>query len=216
MFKRTLVWNILNSEFFKMANYMLTTILLIIVLILIYRVYMREQYVSSSIDSRKYKVLGGYDNRDEAADILATINDKNIHLIQYMTDKYRDPSSRGYVLAQRLNRRYRPDRLQENNPPDKFNTSYTEDKGEVVALCLREKITGHDRLHDTSILEFVDLHEMAHICSSGYGHDDEFWSNFQFLLIDANKAGLHKPQNYSQMPVNYCGLDVEYNPFFGN
>lgn len=170
--------------------------------------------VASSVDQRNYAVLGGHADMREAADRLALINAKNAQLIEYMTTKYSDGTSRGYVLGERLRRRYRHDRLFENDPPDKNNTSYTEDKGEKIALCLREKVTGRDNLHDSSILEFVNLHELAHIASEGYGHDDEFWDNFAFLLNEAKLAGVHRPVDYSRHPVNYCGLDVGYNPYY--
>lgn len=175
----------------------------------------REHFeVASRVDQRVYPVLGGFTDMVQAADRLAKINLKNRKLIDYMVAKYSDPGSHGHLLATRLRTRYQADRLFENDPPDKDNTSYTEDKGEKIALCLREKVTGRNGLHDHSILEFVDLHELAHIASEGYGHDQEFWDNFRFILNEAKQAGVHRPVDYSRMPVNYCGLDVQYNPYY--
>lgn len=168
----------------------------------------------SKIDNRVYPVLGGFDDMAHAADQLAKINQQNQKLISIMSRKYHEPGSHGYTLATRMTRRYKPDRLVENDPPDKHNTSFTEDKGEKIALCLREKVTGNDNLHDHSILEFVNLHELAHVASEGYGHDKEFWQNFRFLLNEAKLIGVHTPVDYSEHPVNYCGLDVGYNPYF--
>jgi hypothetical protein len=173
-----------------------------------------ESFVSSRVDNKTYKVLGGFENQQDAADRLALVNKKNIDLINYLINKYQEHGTLGYTLATRLKKRYKSDRLVENDPPDKDNTSFTEDKGEKIALCLREKITGKNRLHDQHIIEYVNLHELAHIASEGWGHEDEFWSNFAFLLKEAMNAGIHNPRDYSKNPVNYCGLDVNYSPFY--
>jgi hypothetical protein len=192
----------------------LTATVLVLILFVVCRTEREYFDQPSMVDNRVYPVLGGFRDMSRAADRLAKINTKNQKLINFMMQKYPVPGSHGYLLATRLKKRYKIDRLVENDPPDKDNTSFTEDKGEKIALCLREKVTGHDNLHDHSILEFVNLHELAHVASQGYGHDEEFWSNFRFLLNEAKDAGVHIPVNYSERPVNYCGLDVGYNPYF--
>lgn len=190
-------------------------LILLIALFFIFQICDTETYVASKVDNKSYSVLTKFKDQDRAANQLAKINIKNLALIEHLTRKYQHAGGTlGNVIAARLKHRYRPDRLRENDPSDKWNTSFTEDKGEVLALCLREKITGKNMMHDNDILEFVDFHELAHIASEEYGHGDEFWGNFKFLLIEAHKAKLHTPRNYSELPVNYCGLDVSYNPYF--
>ena len=190
-------------------------IAVIVVILILYYFHMREPYVSSNIDNRQYRVVKKYQDQQEAADRLALINQLNLELIDYMVSKYRDSDgSMGHVLASRLAKRYKSDRLVENNPVSKDATSYTENKGEVLALCLREKVTGKNRLHDQNMIEFVNLHELAHIASEGWGHEEEFWTNFRFLLNEAYEAGLHQPLDYSKWPKNYCGLDVSFSPFY--
>jgi hypothetical protein len=163
----------------------------------------------------KYKVLSKFNDKDEAAEKLAEIDQKNAEFVSYMWNKYQyKPDTHGYNIAQRLRVRWQPNKLDENDPPDKHNTSFTEDKGKLIALCLREKVTGYNRLHNDNILEFVNLHELAHVASIGYGHDDEFWENFAFILKEAHRGGFHTPKDYSKNPINYCGLDVSYNPFY--
>lgn len=194
----------------------LVVLILVCALILI-AAYRKETYIATStVDQNGYRVLGGFDDSATAADRLAKINQKNQLLIQYLLDKYRDPMSHGYLLATRLKKRYQSDRLEENDPVDISNTSFTENKGDKIALCLREKVTGKNRLHGDDILEFVDLHELAHIASQGYGHENEFWENFAFLLKEAFNAGIHTPTDYSKWPIEYCGLSVSYNPLFNN
>lgn len=190
----------------------ITMAILVILLIMVLKMRAKETYIAA--DGKPYKVLGGFSDAAHAANELANINNKNQELIQFLLDKYKDPTSHGYTIATRLKKRYKSDRLEENDPVDKNNTSFTEDKGEKVALCLREKVTGKNRLHNQNLIEFVDLHELAHIASQGFGHEDEFWHNFSFILKEAFNAGIHKPQDYSKNPVQYCGLDVSYNPFY--
>lgn len=183
---------------------------LIVILILL---CWKRKTVQSTIDNREYPVLE-FPDKQQAADKLAHINKMNLRLINYLLYKYPEFETKGNIIANRLKQRYKPDRLEENDPIDKYNTSFTENKGEKTAFCLREKNSGKNQLHDDNILEFVNLHEMSHIASQGYGHDDEFWNNFKFILLEANEANLHNPQDYSNEIINYCGLDVAFNPFY--
>lgn len=199
-------------------------ILAIIIIILIMVIYLNqpekpksvEEYLRSSLDHNSYKVLIGYHNAKDAANLLAKINRANIALIEYMRNKYSvQPTHQGYILAERLKKRYMPDRLKENQPSDPSNTSYTEDKGAVLALCLREKQTSDENLEDYNTLIFVSAHELAHIASVEYGHSaSEFWRNFKFILNEAVQSGLYKAIDYSRQPINYCGLDVNYSPLY--
>ena len=36
-------------------------------------------------------------------------------------------------------------------------------------------------------MTFVGIHELGHVMSKTIGHNDEFWSNFKFLLKEAKK-----------------------------
>jgi hypothetical protein len=63
---------------------------------------------------------------------------------------------------------------------------------------------------------FVVIHELAHIANERWGHSSEsqFWEIFKFLLHEAKLCGMHTPVDYSKYPVMYCGLNVNYNPYF--
>ena len=37
-------------------------------------------------------------------------------------------------------------------------------------------------------------------------------NNFRFLLRQANALGYYDPVNYSNKPINYCGIKVTNNP----
>lgn len=194
-----------------MKSELVYAIVIVVILIIIWR---RRPKPVQAQDKKVYKVLTEYKDYNEAVDRLAMINQQNTKLIEYMNKKYGSQNSKGAILAQRLKDRYREDTLEENYSDDPSNTSYTLEKGDKIAYCLREKITGNEKLHDQHILEFVNLHEIAHVASEGYGHDEEFWDNFKFILNEANEAKLHTPRDYARFPINYCGMDVSYNPFY--
>ena len=82
-----------------------------------------------------------------------------------------------------------------------------------MALCLREK-KGNHPFHDYNTLQFVMIHEMAHITSISEGHNQEFINNFRFLLREAKALGYYEPINYSKTPIDYCGIKVTNNPYY--
>ena len=63
---------------------------------------------------------------------------------------------------------------------------------------------------------FVNLHELTHIASTKNdpGHKIDFWKNFKIILQEAKEIGVYKPINYKKTPVNYCGMNIFYNPYF--
>jgi hypothetical protein len=180
--------------------------------------------MKSAVDGRDYKIIDKFANPEKAAEILSYINENNQRLIEYMEAKYitgtlnntRDAEwTEHYTkLTGRLMSRYLPHVLTENDPPDSANTSWTENKGEVLTMCIREKTSGNNEFHDLNVLMFVSVHEMAHIASIEYGHEDEFWFNFKCLLEDAVELGIYNPVDYSKYPINYCSLDINHNPLF--
>jgi hypothetical protein len=193
----------------------LKVIFIILILILIYQIYLKkETFIRSVIDSRAYQVKEQYHDKERAADLLAIINQRNLTFIQYIDKKYKGTMGRGADIAKRLKSRYDPNNLRENLPRTSnfSDTSYTEDKGKVIALCLRDK--EQKKLHDLNILMFVSLHELAHIATIEYDHGIHFWNNFKFMLQDAVALGVYTPVDYRKNPINYCGLDVNDNPLF--
>jgi hypothetical protein len=99
---------------------------------------------------------------------------------------------------------------------DPFNrknyTSYTLNKN-IIGMCMREKDENR-RMHNLEILKFVFLHEVAHICTDSYEHNEEFWNNFKWLLSLVYKNKLMIPTDYGKEPKNYCGMIIDNNPFF--
>jgi hypothetical protein len=96
------------------------------------------------------------------------------------------------------------------NDLDADSTSYSENKGEKIVVCLRDKST--KKLVDENTIMFVILHEMAHLMTTTVGHTPEFWTNFRRLLQDGIQVGIYKQVNYDRSPVTYCGMSIHSSP----
>lgn len=212
---------------------MLLAVGVILAIILIYLVGVRRKYsventqeVASRLDGLKYRVHKSHSDPQLAADVLAFINARIIKLMRCLRDDYARGES-GLTHPQRrkavLNilARYNPDNLTENSPNDpKGDTSYTLDKGAVIALCLRERDPtesgdpGVQDIHDVETLTFVALHELAHIAIEEVDHPPRFWSAFRFILEEAEKNNIYFSPRFGDKPRLYCGMQVDYNPRF--
>lgn len=61
---------------------------------------------------------------------------------------------------------------------------------------------------------YVVIHELAHIGSDSVGHNEEFYTNFIYLLRVAINIGVYQKINYQLYPTNYCGLVINESPFY--
>jgi hypothetical protein len=108
--------------------------------------------------------------------------------------------------------RFIPDVFVENDMASQ-DTSYSENKGQKIVVCLRDKTAPPKYpLVDKNTVMFVMLHEMAHLMTETIGHTQEFWSNFKRILGDAVKIGIYQQVNYAQSPVKYCGMKITDSP----
>lgn len=178
----------------------------------------RTEWVVSSVDGLRYRVHEDHFSPSSAADVLATLNARVTEILRWLRRRYlrgeagaHRPARR--AVAARLLDRYNPDNLAENSPRDPGgDTSYTIDKGDVIALCLRARTRGVSPIHDLDTLTFVTLHEMAHIAIEDIDHPPRFWSAFRFLLEAAEASKVYKSQDFAARPERYCGIYIDYNP----
>lgn len=200
--------------------------------------------VQSTIDGNEYNVVEIYEDRLLASNTIAELNQFTEQLIGKLKEEFIDidpekikkksgevvlnlpinykyPTAdlpyytRGRLFTKRLMHRYVDENIYENDPQKNNDTSYTINKGDQLVLCLREKKSGKYKVHDIHILKFVLLHELTHIFSTSLHHNDyEFWPNFKFLLKFAKDKNIYISKNYKQNPVDYCGLNVKYNPLY--
>jgi hypothetical protein len=202
-------------------------ILIIIFLIIIYyftnssQIYesFTTNIVKSTVDYNEYPVVAKYEDGAIAANLIGSINIFTRNFIKSLHDTYTNPNNvyhpdyqKGREISVILMDRYNSKSLRENEPESPNKTSYTTNKGEVISLCLREKVTGKNEFHDLDTLKFVTLHELAHVVTPELDHSILFWTNFKFILEYCRKYNLYVSQDYKIDVVNYCGMPITYNP----
>ena len=166
--------------------------------------------VKSTVDGQTYSVQD-LPNKEGAADMLASIR-ANIEKIKehYSQDEFKTDRPASLFVE-----RYKPQNMMENSVTS-GETSYSENKGEKIVLCLRDKTAPPSfPLVDLNTVMFVVLHEMAHLMTeelSSGKHTPEFWSNFRRMLEDSAKIGIYTPVNYSRQPQEYCGMTITDSP----
>ena len=164
------------------------------------------EYRNSKLNNKKYGIQEEFNKSEEAVEILAKLHDQMVNLVTDLHKNYPDDDR---VL--RLVKGFKKAKIEE--APNDDGSSYTINKGELVAICLRHKKNDHP-FHDYNTLLFVIIHEMSHIASISEGHNSEFITNFKWLLKEANKFGYYDPVNYQKLPITYCGVKVTNNPYF--
>jgi len=163
--------------------------------------------MKSTFDNSLYKIQGNLKNPQKAANILAMLNENILLFIRKLNKDYPDDPR-----VKRISRRYKPANVMEGSPKNKEDsTSYSLSKGEKIVFCIR---SGKDveKFHNTNLLMFVVIHELAHLASSSYGHNQEFMNNFKFLLKNAMRYGVYKKIDFYTKHTEYCGMTIKTTP----
>ena len=186
----------------------LTALLLGIIGIFVYMNFVRKSLyldkIKSSTDGNKYYVRNLPD-KEKAANKLAEIGNSLKTLIESLNEK---DSEKGEYIKQ-LKKSFNAEYITENIPGSVY-VAYSVNKGEELSLCIREKDT--EKFIDNNIILFVAIHELAHIMTPETGHTPLFWDNMKYLLEQASSIGIYQPQDYSQNPVTYCGMEINSTP----
>lgn len=187
---------------FKINESILISIVVIFIYIL-YRIKKNRLTLVEANNNVKYMVYNDR-RKKQAANILSTLVEKMYALKNHLVQNKKSfPGYEMYI-----------DMLEENfnesrtsiyeNAPDSDLTSYSVNKGEEVAFCLKSKKTG--KFHDVNLLLYVAIHEMAHMACPEIGHGDLFKKVFRFLTTEAIKIGIYNKVDYQEQPVEYCGM----------
>jgi len=162
--------------------------------------------VTSQRTQKVYQVQNLPDKQN-ACEMMANIHEK----LEKLINRYKqDPNSAADPRVQTMIERFHPENMCENNI-DANSTSYSENKGERIVVCLRDKQKPYP-LADENTVMFVVLHEMAHLMTTTIGHTPEFWANFRRILKDAIGVGVYQEVNYTREPVEYCGMKITSSP----
>ena len=160
--------------------------------------------VKSTVDGRDYTVRK-LDDKLDAADKLAHISQNLTRLVKHVHSNDKDK----YGISQ-LKEGFNSRNITENTPGGKY-TAYSVNKGEQLAICLRN--IKDDTFINDNLIYFVSIHEMAHVMTDEVGHTKKFWDNMRYLLEQSQKLGFYTPEDYSKNPQSYCGLDITSTPF---
>ena len=186
----------------------LTNLLLVVVIVGYVAHYVIQKLnkttVKSVTDNREYEVRDLPDSVD-AANMLADISDKLTKLVEHVVKN--DPDRDG---VRQLKRNFNSRNIIENSPGGQY-TAYSVNKGEQLALCLRD--AKDDTFIELNLVIFVAIHEIAHVMTDEVGHTSKFWDNMKYLLEEGSKINIYVPEDYSKTPKTYCGLEINSSPY---
>lgn len=163
--------------------------------------------IISSVDGEKYCVRER-SKLNDAADLLAKVTGRCREFVKYMKEKYPDDPR-----VKRLVEGFSETKISETLPTSEL-TAYSENKGQRIAFCLNKKRSETSKMIDLDTLTFVALHELSHLTTTAYGHDNDFWKNFKFLLENAKDAKIYNPVDYEKNPTEYCGMNITSSPYY--
>ncbi len=209
-----------------MCDYYCAILIILILIVVAYIVAQELEHsifyssmVVSNFDSYPYRVHNAYEDKKDASDTMANINRRVVDLMRHLKKKYVTSGAVEYPgrtkATKLMLKKYNPDSIRENSPLDPLgDTSYTINKGETLALCLRSK--KGQGIHDINTLMFVTFHELSHIGTrpESEPHSPKFWSTFRFVLEEAVLMGLYEPVDYTLHSTEYCGLKIQHSPLF--
>jgi len=189
-----------------------SVIIILFIVIISYRIYKNSDLfqlkcIVSTIDGEEYCVRER-NKINLAADRLALVNNNMLSIIKYCKKQYPNKE-----CVNKMHEGYNPKKIMETLPTSKY-TAYSQNKGEKIAFCLNKTKDNIDNLIDINTLTFVALHELAHVATTSVGHTPEFWANFKFLLIQAEKINVYTPIDYKKKPKEYCGMTINNSPYF--
>ena len=158
-------------------------------------------------DGHEYDIQNLPD-KENAVKLMAKIRANLTKLRDYYAA---EPALMNDPPVSRFVARFQPDVFSENDIRS-GDTSYSENKGQRIVVCLRDKTKPPYPLVEINTVMFVMLHEMSHLMTETIGHTQEFWSNFKRVLHDAVQLGIYQQENYAQSPKPYCGMTITDSP----
>lgn len=157
--------------------------------------------------------VSDYPDNESAANILFSMNKYAVSILQTLKKDVMNDYDFGHhaYFVDNIIELFDPTVLAEN-PPVNDDTAYIIGKNSEFKLCIRDR--DGNLINDMSLIKFVVLHELSHVGSKEYDHGAEFWGNFAWFLRYLESRNLYSPIDYSKYPQTYCGLYLDYNPYY--
>ena len=182
------------------------SILLSIIIIFIYILYLIKKDRLTLVEANNNVQFMVYNdiNKVHSANLLAALVDK-MYTLRNILISNKNNYKEYKINIELLEKNFNSERTSiYENAPNTDLTSYSVNKGEELAFCLKSKKTGN--FHDINLLMYVAIHEMAHMACPEVGHGELFKDIFRFLTLEAINLKLYKKINYQDTPVEYCGM----------
>jgi len=191
-----------------MKESLIISIIVIFIYIFLFHNKKNVILITGQDNFTKYLVYDD-EKKKESALLLEKVTENMFKLKSYLY-KNKDKFAELKDYIKQLHRNLNKDRtlIYENDPKSDL-TSFSVNKGEEIAFCLKSKKTGN--LHDENLIMYVALHEMAHIACPEIGHGELFKKIFKFLTEQAIELGIYKYDDYDSKPVEYCGMMLSSN-----
>lgn len=190
------------------AYYTMVIILIAIIIFSLVKIFGTENLsqFTSQIDNKSYAIRNSGTETDKqiAANYLAALTSKVDKLVIYMKNNQLP----NQVIADRLYHRWSNCVLKETSSTDK-SVAFTVNKSSEMRICIRSI---NSQFEDPNTAMFVILHELAHVMSVSYGHNEEFKNNFAYITKLASQLGIYTPEDFTRVPKSYCGTIISSTP----
>ncbi len=186
------------------------TLIIITFIIVFYIVFImnNSSLVKFEVDGNTVLVRDTPDKNDSAK-LLGELTKRMFTLKKYVVDNISKYSEyKEYIKQFDENFNTTRTKIYETSLTSQY-TSYSINKGEELVFCLRNKSTM--KLHDINLIMYVAVHELAHTACPETGHTPLFNKIFKFLLERAIDIKLYYYEDYSNNPVEYCGMKLYTN-----
>ena len=185
----------------KELNALLIAVLATFIYVNFIRKNLNLERIKSNTNGLNYYVRKLPD-KQKAADKLGKLSNDLEKLVDHVKDKDKEG-------VKKLDDNFNPKIITENIPGSMY-VAYSVNKGDELSICIREKDT--EIFIDDNTINFVAIHEMAHIMTASTGHTPEFWDNMKYLLEQGIEIDIYDPIDYSKTPVMYCGQEINSTP----
>lgn len=164
--------------------------------------YKRINRYSYKNGKKKFIVNKISDESDESAfKTLVSLSSKKDKLMMILEREKSKPE-----VKRLLNKRNVE--IEELNSFYNNKAAYSINKGDKIGICIRN----NKKIEDENTMFFVLLHELAHIMTISYGHTEEFWKNFKFLLKVSIQNNLYIYENYNKNTKHFCTVAITSTP----
>uniref|UniRef100_A0A6C0CT08 WLM domain-containing protein n=1 Tax=viral metagenome TaxID=1070528 RepID=A0A6C0CT08_9ZZZZ len=149
------------------------------------------------------KAVELYNDDEEGIQIMKDLIDDMNRLVDYCVEN-EYPSAHE---SRRLSQNWSTVPLRQTSYKD--HVAYVTNKNENFKLCF---VNPDGEYENTNTMRFVVIHELSHMMSESFGHNDEFSDNFLKLLRVAIQLKIYDVEDFKHKPKRYCDYLISSSP----